>query len=538
MDSSFDPAATDDAARHQHELLQRSRQGDPDAFGELALDHRQVALRVAVAASRSVDPEDVVAEALTRIWASLRAGGGPETAFGPYLRATVRNVAITMATREREQPTSQDHLELALQRSARAESDGFSDLLIEHSMIAEAYASLPERWRQILWEVDVQGRKAAEVGAELGLSPNSAAALTKRARQGLSRAWLQQLIESGTADPDCEWVRQRAGGYVRDAIGSIEAERIRAHLDECPECTRAFARLVDLGRHLRVAALIAGGSAAAILPLVRSSGTATAASLVPPAPVDQPRLHARGNRRLARAGRVLAATAGAAAVVVTVALAQAPHGVDAAAKAPSAAAARALLAQPTPRPSTDGVELGVWMITPETSLPVPTTSSGPVAGRGAAGNGGRPHSSASAASTSSAPRPTDAPVPSGGPTSTGSPTGGPPPTATPEPATPSASASPTGDPSASPTVTPTAVVTAAPELTVPSPTDGPTATPTPTPTALPTSTADPTTAPTSSPSADPTDSPSPSDPPGCWHGGSWLPWPGSQWPGKGPCHPH
>ncbi|MCW5950718.1 MAG: sigma-70 family RNA polymerase sigma factor [Propionibacteriaceae bacterium] len=55
-----------------------------------------------------MDPDDVVAEAFTRIWSALCAGGGPEQAFGPYLRATVRNVAITLATTgsRRRRPTT------------------------------------------------------------------------------------------------------------------------------------------------------------------------------------------------------------------------------------------------------------------------------------------------------------------------------------------------------------------------------------------------------------------------------------------------
>ena len=45
------------------------------------------------------------------------------------------------------------------------------------------------RWQTVLWHTEIEGRSSAEVGDLLGLSPNAAAALIGRARDGLRRAY-------------------------------------------------------------------------------------------------------------------------------------------------------------------------------------------------------------------------------------------------------------------------------------------------------------------------------------------------------------
>lgn len=52
---------------------------------------------------------------------------------------------------------------------------------------------LPERWRNALWYSEVEQLTSSEVAGVLGISPNAAAALTYRAREGLRRAWAAQL---------------------------------------------------------------------------------------------------------------------------------------------------------------------------------------------------------------------------------------------------------------------------------------------------------------------------------------------------------
>lgn len=56
---------------------------------------------------------------------------------------------------------------------------------LERTMIARAFASLPERWQAVLWHTETEGARPAEVASLLGLTANGVAALAYRAREGL-----------------------------------------------------------------------------------------------------------------------------------------------------------------------------------------------------------------------------------------------------------------------------------------------------------------------------------------------------------------
>ena len=83
---------------NEPDLLRRCREGDERAFDDLFRHHYAPAVRYAARVSPALDPEDLTAEAFARIWATIRGGGGPEHAFGQYLRTTIKNLAVNTAT--------------------------------------------------------------------------------------------------------------------------------------------------------------------------------------------------------------------------------------------------------------------------------------------------------------------------------------------------------------------------------------------------------------------------------------------------------
>jgi len=313
------------------ELLRRCREGDSEAFGELFMRHRATARRVAASASSRLDPDDVSSEAFARIWSALRAGAGPEHAFGPYLRATIQNLTVTLGTRDRESPTDDDRLERDLLDDARVDDDGFSTSLAEHAVLVEAFNSLPERWRDVLWLIDVEELGTPEVAERLGLTPNATAALTLRARDGLSRAWLQQHLELRNTTPDCRWVQRRMGGYVRHALSTLQRARIEQHLQGCGDCSRVRGSMAHLALSLRAAALVAGGSmlgAAWAFSGAPRAVAATRALADDASGGSQAGTRAAG-RRLVRPSRPVSWAGGAAtAVAVTVLALSATHGAE------------------------------------------------------------------------------------------------------------------------------------------------------------------------------------------------------------------
>ena len=90
----------------------------------------------------------------------------------------------------------------------------------EHALISRAFTSLPERWRTVLWQVEVEGERPAAVAPSFGLSPNAMAALARRAREGLRAAYLQAHL-TAEASEDCRATVSRLGNYVRGDLAEI-----------------------------------------------------------------------------------------------------------------------------------------------------------------------------------------------------------------------------------------------------------------------------------------------------------------------------
>ena len=80
------------SALSDDELVALSRRDTSAAYAELWLRHSAAALAVARAFT-TLDADDVVSEAFTRVFARIRAGGGPTMGFRAYLLTAVKNVA-------------------------------------------------------------------------------------------------------------------------------------------------------------------------------------------------------------------------------------------------------------------------------------------------------------------------------------------------------------------------------------------------------------------------------------------------------------
>ena len=175
-------------------LLADLRRGNLEAAGPLAGRHRAEALTVA---RRLVDPvtaEDLVSGAFERVFRLVLAGGGPVENLRPYLMRAVRNGAGDFFRARREFAS-----ELVTWMTVAPAGDAIDDSIL----IREAFGSLPERWRQVLWLTYVAGWDRIDVGVHLGLRPESVPQLAYRARKGLGRV----LLEAGLAKPDRVSVR-------------------------------------------------------------------------------------------------------------------------------------------------------------------------------------------------------------------------------------------------------------------------------------------------------------------------------------------
>lgn len=258
MSLLFDAEAAAEQLRtaEDAELLERSRRGDSLAFAELFRRYRRLAMMVAARTSSSLDPEDVSAEAFTRVWQALRNGGGPATAFRPYLSTSVRNIALNWRRGAREIP-----VEPATLAETMDTADETELAIAEAELIGRAFRGLPARWQEVLWASEVEGVSTADLAARLGMSNNATAALCLRAREGLRNAWLAEHIDRRSAEPECRWVLEHLSGYSRGRLPEAQQQRVAIHLDECRRCRKAASRLDRVVAVLRVSLLAAGTSA-------------------------------------------------------------------------------------------------------------------------------------------------------------------------------------------------------------------------------------------------------------------------------------
>jgi RNA polymerase sigma factor (sigma-70 family) len=274
--SGSDPKPTTSDA----DLIESARSGDTSAFAELWRRHFRPAARVARQFT-SIDADDLVSEAYARIFQRVLAGGGPTGAFRPYLYTTIRNLASTWGAASRD--IQVDMIEEFEDERIPEDPAAYA---LDRTLTARAFRSLPERWQTVLWYTEVEGMDPHEVAPIMGITANSVAALSYRAREGLRKAWLQAHITDATASGECQWTMSRLGDHTRDGLSARDAARLTDHLEDCAKCTIVAEEVEEVGSHLAMVMLplllggIAGGT---LLSQLAQPSSAMAAELVVPA---------------------------------------------------------------------------------------------------------------------------------------------------------------------------------------------------------------------------------------------------------------
>jgi RNA polymerase sigma factor (sigma-70 family) len=288
-------------------LISEVRSGNLDAYGDLFSRHREAATRLAGQLVRGPDADDLVAEAFVRVMAVLQAGKGPDEFFRAYLLSSIRRLHIDRIRAGKRVRTTGDEAEL----DRAIEFVDPAEMRFEQSTAAAAFASLPERWQMVLWHLDVEGQKPAQIAPLLGMSPNSVSALAYRAREGLRVAYLDGHL-APPLDDSCRRTTAQLAPYVRKGLSARETAAVEEHLDSCARCTALYLELAEVNSNLAglLAPAVLGTAAAGYL----ASGGASAALGVTGGGATRA---ARGSRRLglsAQAAVIAAAIVAVAAV--------------------------------------------------------------------------------------------------------------------------------------------------------------------------------------------------------------------------------
>ncbi len=259
------------------ELVANARSGDQGAFAELWRRHYRSGARVARQFTSSIDADDLVSEAYTRIYQRVLAGGGPSGAFRPYLYTTIRNLASTWGAKSRDVQVD----DIADYEDPATIDDPVA-VALDRTLTARAFRSLPERWQSVLWYTEVEGMDPHEVAPILGMSANGVAALSYRAREGLRKAWLQAHVSEPGASESCKWTIARLGDNARHSLTAREQEKMSDHLKTCAKCMIVSEEVDEVGSHLAMVLLpimLGAGVGGMLLASLSHATAATASAL-------------------------------------------------------------------------------------------------------------------------------------------------------------------------------------------------------------------------------------------------------------------
>jgi len=228
-------STTDTTTATDEALVATAGRSDEAAFAELHARHAPMAWRLALAITGDPDLAGrAVVEGTGTLFTALRAGRAAPHPHGVALASATRNAALDLRVGV-----------LTVSRAVPDDAD---------AVLAAAFASLPERWRSVLWLRDAEGRAAAEVATIVELSTEAVDQLAVRARRGLRERYLRGL--AGAADGRaCTRAVARLGALEDGTLAERDATTLERHLAGCGACVDRRERTAALPTALPALAL-------------------------------------------------------------------------------------------------------------------------------------------------------------------------------------------------------------------------------------------------------------------------------------------
>lgn len=151
------------------------------------------------------------------------------------------------------------------------------DAIVDSEAIAEAFRSLPERWQHALWLSEVEQLPPRAIAEALAIRPNSAAALTYRARAALRKAWIRAQLRHAPAGTEHAEVIELLGAYAYEELSPRAHRLVTRHLETCSTCRDAAGEARHLARAIMLGPLLAGAGSLVIASTLLSSDIVAAA---------------------------------------------------------------------------------------------------------------------------------------------------------------------------------------------------------------------------------------------------------------------
>lgn len=224
--------------------LARVRAGDRSAYDYLYRRHHGPAVRAAMTISGPHLADEHTAEAFARVLELLLAGKGPTEHFRAYLIRAIRNIHYN---HHRRMKRVQLHDNPAEQLRPDLSGDVWEDLF-DSDAAATAFASLPHRWRQVLWMHTVEHRTVPEISEKLGISAGAVSQLSFRAREALRTAFLAAHVQEPSVNA-CRAVVARLPHLVRGGT-TARTRRVEDHLRACVPCTERASEIAAVSARM------------------------------------------------------------------------------------------------------------------------------------------------------------------------------------------------------------------------------------------------------------------------------------------------
>jgi len=190
-------------ASQDWDLVQRSLQGDSQAFAELVRRYERLVFRIAGGFLRDRgEVEDVAQDAFLKAYEALSGfrAGAP---FGPWIaQIATRTCYDRLRARQRRGEVAWEDLSLSEQSEARSFAAGrpADDTAASRDLAERALATLPPKDRQALILADALGHTAAEVGQMMGCTALAVRLRLHRARRAMRQAAERLLEGMGTTE--------------------------------------------------------------------------------------------------------------------------------------------------------------------------------------------------------------------------------------------------------------------------------------------------------------------------------------------------
>lgn len=180
-----------------HELVDRSRRGDRDAFRSLVDAHLDVVFRLARRLSgNDADADDLSQEAFFRAWRAIGAFRG-DSSFKTWICRIVMNLHATRHATDARRPTESGP-DAALAEGSEPSGHAVAVARELSQRVRLAVDALPEKQRAALSLAAYEGMSVGEIAEVLGSRPETVKVNLWLARKRLREVFGQELGESTT----------------------------------------------------------------------------------------------------------------------------------------------------------------------------------------------------------------------------------------------------------------------------------------------------------------------------------------------------